>query len=109
MGAVCRRRASRRRPTACPGQVNPGAFGVAPQQDNGDPPPPFAQAIKQTGSPGGNLTDGQPHPSVLVSNFCIPATGNGSVDGAADLPGPGSLSLPGNAQFFASPSGAFLN
>jgi len=91
----------------CPGQVNPGAFGVA--QQIGDPPPPFAQAIKQTGSPGGDLTDGQPHPSVLVSNFCIPATGNGSVDGAADLPGPGSLSLPGNAQFVASPSGAFLN
>ena len=91
----------------CPDQFNPGAFGVAPQ--NSDPPPPFAQAIKQTGSPGGDLTDGLPHPSVLVSNFCIPATGNGSVDGVADLPGPGSLSLPGNAQFVASPSGAFLN
>jgi hypothetical protein len=44
---------------------------------------------------------------VLVSNFCIPATGSLSLDGLADLPGPGSISLPGDAQFF-SPSGAFL-
>jgi hypothetical protein len=32
----------------------------------------------------------------------------GTLDGIADLPGPGSISLPGNAQFVASPSGAFL-
>src|SRR4029077_14966509 len=89
----------------CPDQVHPGAFGVAPQDS--DPPPPFAQAIKQTGSPSGDLTVGLPHPSTLVSSFCIPKTGNPAVDNAADLPGPGSLSLPGNAQFVASPSGAF--
>jgi hypothetical protein len=62
----------------------------------------------ESGSPSGDLTDGQPHPSVLVSNFCIPATGFGPLDALGDLPGPGSLSLPGNAQFVASPSGAFL-
>ena len=49
-----------------------------------------------------------PHASVLVSNFCIPPTGFSALDSVADLPGPGSLSLPGNAQFVASPSGAFL-
>jgi hypothetical protein len=31
----------------------------------------------------------------LASTFCIPATGNGAVDGTADLPGPGAVSLPG--------------
>ena len=82
----------------CSGQFNPGAFG----QD-------ATQVIVQNGSPGGDLSDGQPHASVLVSNFCIPPTGNAQVDGIGDLPGPGSLSLPGNAQFVASPSGAFLN
>jgi hypothetical protein len=44
---------------------------------------------------------------VLVSNFCIPPTGSLALDGLANLPGPGSVSLPGNAQFF-SPSGAFI-
>jgi len=92
----------------CTGQLHPGAFGVAPQNTDPDPPPPFAQVITHTGSPGGDLTDGLPHPSVLVSNFCIPKTGGAAVDNTADLPGPGSLSLLGNAQFFASPSGAFL-
>jgi hypothetical protein len=27
--------------------------------------------------------------------FCIAGTGNGLVDGSADLPGPGAVSLPG--------------
>jgi hypothetical protein len=48
------------------------------------------------------------HPSVLVSNFCTPATGNPALDSIVDLPGPGSLSLSGDALFFASPSRAFL-
>ena len=80
----------------CSGQFHPGAFGQA-----------ATQAIQQTGAPSGDLTDGLPHPSTLVSSFCIPETGNPAVDATADLPGPGSLSLPGNAQF-SSPSGAFL-
>ena len=81
----------------CASQFHPGAFGQA-----------ATQAIQQTGSPAGDLTDGLPHPSTLVSNFFIPQTSNPAVDATADLPGPGSLSLPGNAQFVASPSGAFL-
>ena len=76
----------------CPGQVNAGAFGQ-----------PTAQAISQTGSPAGDGSDGLPHPSTLVSIFCIPMTGNLSVDGIADLPGPGSISLPGNATFTVVP------
>src|SRR5262249_54224992 len=81
----------------CPSQAHPGAFGQT-----------TTEAITQNGSPAGDLTDGAPHAGVLVSNFCIPQTGSLSLDGLADLPGPGSLSLPGNAQFFSSPSGAFL-
>jgi hypothetical protein len=81
----------------CPGQAHAGAFGQ-----------PTAQAISQVGSAGGDLNDDLPHASVLVSNFCIPATGAVALDSVADLAGPGSLSLSGNAQFFASPSGAFL-
>jgi hypothetical protein len=50
---------------------------------------------------------GLPHASTLASDFCITATGSGALDNIADLPGPGSVSLPGNAQFF-SPSGAFI-
>ncbi len=76
----------------CPGQINAGAFG----QDT-------AQAISQTGSPAGDGSDGLPHPSTLVSIFCIPMTGNLSVDGIADLPGPGTISLPGNATFTVVP------
>ncbi len=82
----------------CPSQTNAGAFGQA-----------STRAIQQTGSPGGDLTDGNPHSSVLGYSFCIPATGSAAVDGVADLPGPGSLGLKGNSQFIASPSGAFLD
>src|SRR5262249_44671899 len=82
----------------CPSQKTPGAFKFT-----------NAEAIQQTGSPSGDLSDNLPHPSVLVSNFCIPPTGNIALDNTADLPGPGSLSLPGNAQFTSSPSGAFID
>jgi hypothetical protein len=76
----------------CPAQGHAGAFGQA-----------ATQAITQNGSPAGDLTDGAPHAGVLVSNFCIPPTGSLALDGIADLPGPGSLSLPGNAQFVTVP------
>jgi len=33
-----------------------------------------------------------------VSIFCIPPTFNATVDAAADLPGPGAVSLAGTAQ-----------
>ena len=39
-----------------------------------------------------------PHTSRLAAVFCIPETGNGLIDGAADLAGPGAVSLPGSVQ-----------
>ena len=39
----------------------------------------------------------------IVNKLDQHRTGNIALDGIADLPGPGSLSLPGNAQFFAGP------
>jgi len=71
----------------CPGQNNAGAFGQA-----------TTRAIKQNGSPGGNLTDMNPHPAVIGYSFCIPATGNAGIDAVADLPGPGSVGLNGSLQ-----------
>ena len=75
----------------CPGQGSsafgaPGAFGFA------------AECIQESGSPAGDLTDGNPHPAVLGSVFCIPATGSGAIDASADLPGPGAITLNVNAQ-----------
>jgi hypothetical protein len=80
----------------CPSQAHPGAFGKA-----------LTEAIKQTGSPGGNLSDGNPHAAVLGYSFCVPGTGSVAVDGSADIPGPGSVGLPVDMTL-ASPSGAFL-
>jgi hypothetical protein len=77
----------------CPGQAGGGAFGAA-----GAFGKPAAQCIQETGSSGGDLTDGNPHPGNLASVFCIPPTGNPAIDPAADLPGPGAFSITGNAQ-----------
>src|SRR5205823_537762 len=71
----------------CTPQNNAGAFGQ-----------PSAQRIAETGSPAGDLSNNAPHNSHLASVFCIPSTGNGAVDGVADLPGPGAFSLNGSAQ-----------
>jgi len=71
----------------CPGQNNAGAFGQA-----------GALRIAETGMPAGSIADHSPHVSHLGSVFCIPATGNGAVDGVADLPGPGAIGLNGTAQ-----------
>jgi hypothetical protein len=57
-----------------------------------------ATSITETGAPGGDLTDGQPRASTPVSVFCVPPTFSGLVDPAAGLPGPGAVSLGGEAQ-----------
>jgi len=57
-----------------------------------------ARTISETGSPSACLADGATHDATLVSIFCIPPTYNGLVDGSADLPGPGAVSLPGTSQ-----------
>ena len=74
--------------TSC-GQRTPGAF------TNTD----TARTIVEQGSPSGPLTTGGPaKPATLVSIFCIPLTFSSLVDGAADLPGPGAVALPGMAK-----------
>jgi hypothetical protein len=86
----------------CPGQSaagNPfgfsGAFGFG-GQDAGHP---IAECIQETGTSAGDLTDGSVHMgAVLGSVFCIPATGSAAIDGAADLAGPGGITLPVNTQ-----------
>jgi hypothetical protein len=55
-------------------------------------------ALTETGAPSACLADGAGHSATLVSIFCITPTFNGLVDGSADLPGPGAVSLPGTAQ-----------
>src|SRR5438552_3599799 len=52
----------------------------------------------------GDLTDGAPHAAREGVVFCIPATGNGTVNGVVDLPGPGATSLPGIAQIVPTPT-----
>src|SRR5262249_34650560 len=71
----------------CPAQQTLGAFGVTD-----------VRTIIQTGVPGGDLSDHAQHAATLAAVFCIPATGNALIDGAADLAGPGSVSLPGMTQ-----------
>jgi hypothetical protein len=73
-------------------------YASCEQRDNGAFHQGPATSVSETGTPAGSLTDGAAHSSTLVSVFCIPPTFNGIIDGAADLPGPGAVSLPGHAQ-----------
>src|SRR5262249_29895407 len=75
----------------CLNQRTAGAFGQA-----------GTRCIVQNGMAAGNLTDGQPHAAVLGYSFCIPTTTNSTIDGVADLPGPGSVGLFVNAQLTES-------
>ena len=69
-------------------QRNPGAFAFG-----------TARTITATGTPAGAcLDDGLAHAATLVSVFCIPPSFDGTVDSAADLPGPGAVALPGMMQ-----------
>jgi hypothetical protein len=83
----------------CPGQdaTEPGSIGcfatgkMAPVGSA-----PLCDYIEERGSPAAGITIGGPAvPATLGSVFCIPAAGNGLIDGAADLPGPGATTLPG--------------
>ena len=77
----------------CPSQKTAGAFGVA-----------AAKCINTQGAAAGDLTDGMPHSgAILAAGFCIPSTSNSTIDGVADLPGPGLTSLPGTAQIVPTP------
>jgi len=69
-------------------QRSPGAFGLG-----------VARTVTENGAPAGAISTGGPAASAtLASVFCIPPTFNGTIDGFADLPGPGAVSLQGQAQ-----------
>jgi hypothetical protein len=67
----------------CPSQVSAGCFADA-----------TCEYIEANGTAAGAVTAGVGHSLTLASVFCIPKTGNVLVNGAADLPGPGEVSLP---------------
>jgi hypothetical protein len=71
----------------CPSQLHAGAFHL-----------PNGRTIIENGSPAGDLTDGNPHSSVLASVFCIPASNSVSINIVGDIPGPGAIGLTGKAQ-----------
>jgi hypothetical protein len=86
----------------CPNQRTFSAFGgqnrnVRPDGDPNTPPIKIVE-ISESGSPAGDLSDNLAHTATLAAVFCIPETGNGLIDGAADLAGPGAVSLPGSVQ-----------
>jgi hypothetical protein len=81
-------------------QRNEGAFGPGGGAN---------KTITLVGTPGGDLNDFLPHDATLVSAFCIPPLFDSIIDPAADLPGPGAVSLPGKIDITTSPSGAFLD
>jgi hypothetical protein len=86
----------------CPGQnaTEPGSYGCF-ALGKGAPvgPEPLCDYIEERGSPAVGITVGGGAVSAtLGSVFCIPAAGNGLIDGAADLPGPGATTLPGTLQ-----------
>ena len=75
-------------------QRTSGAFGQGP-----------ARTISETGAPAGVcIGDSSTNPSTLVSVFCIPASGNSTVDSSADIPGPGAVALPGTSQLLGCPA-----
>jgi len=76
----------------CPSQTSLGAFSFSQ-----------AQHIVETGSPAGNISDGAPHATILAAVFCVPSTGNTTIDGLGGLPGPGANSLNGIAQIVPTP------
>jgi hypothetical protein len=79
-------------------QRNDGAFGPGGGAN---------LTITEIGTPSGNIEDYGAHLGAAVSVFCIPPSFNALIDGSADLPGPGAVSLPSTIQL-VSPSGAFL-
>jgi hypothetical protein len=80
----------------CPSQQTLSAFGL---ENSGFQPNPLKVVeIDQQGAAAGDISDGLAHNATLSSVFCIPATGNVLIDGAADLAGPGAVSLPGSIQ-----------
>ena len=80
-------------------QRNEGAFGPGGGAN---------KTITEIGTPAGPIGDFAAHAATMVSTFCIPPSFNAIIDGAADIPGPGAVALPGVIDL-NSPSGAFLD
>jgi hypothetical protein len=76
----------------CPGQTAVGCFGSA-----------ACRTITENGVAAGPLTTDIPASATLAAVFCIPSTNNGLIDTAADLPGPGAVTLPGTFKAQGSP------
>jgi hypothetical protein len=83
--------------TACL-QYTEGAFGD-----------PGVNRITMTGSPAGDLTDGEGHVGILATAFCIGPSPNEGINANGDLPSPGAGSMVVEVQLLASPSGAFVD
>jgi hypothetical protein len=89
----------------CPFQTSPGAFGCrgsgsANPNCPGGNLPPLVDHVGETGNPAGALSPGV-HAMTLASVFCVPSVGGSLgflVNSAADLAGPGAVSLPANAE-----------
>ena len=73
-------------------------YASCEQRDQGAFHQGSAANVFEVGAAAGSMIDGAAHPSTLVSVFCVPPTFNPAIDAAADLPGPGAVSLPGHAQ-----------
>ena len=70
-------------------QRNEGAFGPGGGAN---------KTITEIGTPAGDISDFAGHDATMVSVFCIPPSFNAIIDGAADIGGPGAVSLPGTLQ-----------
>jgi hypothetical protein len=83
------------------GQTTNGAFGCPGGVADGTKVArcggAITEYIEQNGSAGGNLTAGPALATTLASVFCIPSSGDITVDTIANLPGPGAVTLKGTA------------
>ena len=78
----------------CPDQLHPGAFGI-----------PAVRRIEMSGTPAGDLRDGQPHPMTLLDLTCVGSTGTPAADQVADFPGPQAMSQRGRSSCLSSRAG----
>jgi len=87
-------------PCTSDAQCTNGSFNSCRQHNNGAFRNSFATTITETGSTDNScIADGAAHAAMLVSVFCIPPSYDAIVDPNGELPGPGAVSLPGQAQF----------
>jgi hypothetical protein len=77
-----------------PGQATRGCFGTGIET---------CKYIEATGVPSGDLSAGGPLDTTLASVFCIPGSGSPLVDTVANLPGPGAVTLAGEAVLETTP------